>query len=176
MTIGPVQLVVLGFTGNTVTGDVLAELRAVREKDIIRLLSLLFVHKDTRGAITQIQMSDLAPDEAQQLGALAGGLIGQGMDGSDGANRGAETGMLFVSEHDFGLSDQDIRDIARDIPAGTGAAIALFEHHWAVQLKEQVLASGGFVLAQGMVQPSTLLQFGAELAAAEHLSALYEQL
>lgn len=176
MTIGPVQLVVLGFTGNAMMDDVFAELRAVREKDIIRLLSLLFVHKDTSGAITQIQMSDLAPAEAQQLSALAGGLIGLGVDGAAGVAPGAEAGMLFVSEHDFGLSDQDIRDIARDIPAGTGAAIALFEHHWAVRLKEHVINAGGFMLAQGMVQPSTLVQFGAELAAAEEASTLYEQL
>ena len=45
MTLGPVQLVVLGFTGNATIEEMFSELRAVREKNIIRLLSLLFVRK-----------------------------------------------------------------------------------------------------------------------------------
>ena len=169
MTLGPIQLVVLGFTGDEATEAMFAELRAVREKNIIRLLSLLFVHKAANGALTQIQISDLNVIETQQLGILAGSLIGLSDCGSADAAEVDECSLL-ASEHDFGLGDDDIRDITKDIPPDSGAAIVLFEHHWAVNLKERIGAAGGFVLAQGMVQPTSLLPFGADLASSERMS------
>ena len=51
MTIGPVQLVVLGFEGNSLTGEILAELRRLRDHDVIRLIDLLFVSKDESGEV-----------------------------------------------------------------------------------------------------------------------------
>ena len=43
MTIGPVQLVVLGFEGNEFKGEILPELHRLKEHDVIRLIDMLLV-------------------------------------------------------------------------------------------------------------------------------------
>ena len=68
MTIGPVQLVVLGFEGNSVTGEILAELRRLRDHDVIRLIDLLFVSKDESGEVAVMEASDLTQEEAMEFG------------------------------------------------------------------------------------------------------------
>ena len=52
MTLGPLEYVVVGFEGNRFTGKILAELRAAKEKGIIRIIDLLLIMKDENGNIT----------------------------------------------------------------------------------------------------------------------------
>ena len=54
------------------------------------------------------------------------------------------------------------------------ALLVLFEHRWALRLKEALLSAGGVVIAQGMVQPEALLEFGSALAAAEGAADQYQ--
>ena len=49
MTIGPVQLLVVGFEGGESNGEILAELDRLRENDIVRLIDLVVVRKDADG-------------------------------------------------------------------------------------------------------------------------------
>jgi hypothetical protein len=44
MAIGPVQLVVLGFTEPDFHGEVIAELEKLRESDTVRVIDALAVH------------------------------------------------------------------------------------------------------------------------------------
>jgi phosphopantetheinyl transferase len=44
--------------------------------------------------------------------------------------------------------------------------MVLFEHRWAISLKEAILKANGVVLAQGMVRPEDLLALGANVALA----------
>ncbi|HEX6121585.1 MAG TPA: hypothetical protein VFY89_00420, partial [Ktedonobacterales bacterium] len=69
------------------------------------------------------------------------------------------------ADRTFGLSDDDIQDIAADLPTGTTAVVVLFEHRWALDLKQALQDTGGVVLAQGMVQPEDVMAFGAALGA-----------
>lgn len=43
--------------------------------------------------------------------------------------------------------------------------IILFEHTWAIKLKEAILNVGGIALVQGMPSPLALVEMGAEIAA-----------
>ena len=43
MDFGPVQMLVIGFEDGKFSGEILAELRRLREHDIVRLVDLLFV-------------------------------------------------------------------------------------------------------------------------------------
>ena len=87
---------------------------------------------------------------------------------------GKLAGALAVAEHDFGLSAEEIQEAADRIPAGGSAVVALFEHTWAIRLKEYILDSGGFLVAQGLIHPSALVEVGAELAAAAELEQMLE--
>ena len=91
MTIGPVQMLVLGFSEPEFTGTIAAELERLREHEFVRILDALVVQKDDDGDITALQASDLTTDEAMELGAIAGALIGLG---EGDAEAGAELGAL----------------------------------------------------------------------------------
>ena len=77
MTIGPVQMLVLGFSEPEFTGKIAAEIERLRAHEFVRIVDALVVQKDDSGDITAIQVSDLSPDEATEMGAIAGALIGE---------------------------------------------------------------------------------------------------
>ena len=166
MTYGPMQLTVIGFDNDEIIGGLLDELDRVREFGIMRLIDFLFVAKDADGNIAALEVTDLDDAERMEFGAIVGGLIGLGAAGVEGAEAGAVAGALSVAEHDFGLSAEEIQAAADHIPAGGSAVVALFEHTWAVRLKEYILSNGGFLVAQGLIHPSALVEVGAELAVA----------
>ena len=60
MEFGPVQMLVVGFEHGKFEGEILAELKRLREQDIIRLVDLLFVNKDDDGEIATPTMDVIA--------------------------------------------------------------------------------------------------------------------
>ncbi|HEV8194824.1 MAG TPA: DUF1269 domain-containing protein [Ktedonobacterales bacterium] len=166
MTLGPVQIIAIGLDNDKQRGDVARELRAASDQGIIRVIDLLAIRKEQDGSIISLGATDLSPDQRMEFGAMLGGLLGLGAAGEEGAEIGAVAGAEAFSERTFGLSDDDIRDLARDIPPGKTAVMMVIEHRWAVPLKEAIERTGGVVLGQGMVQPESLVLAGAALAAA----------
>src|SRR6266704_3557229 len=75
MTLGPLEYVVIGFEGNRFTGQILSELRAAKEKGIIRVIDALLIRKDANGDITALELSDLSGQEAEAFGPIAGELL-----------------------------------------------------------------------------------------------------
>ena len=51
MAIGPVQLIVLGFSHPEFHGEIVAELERLKESDTVRVIDALAVHKDAEGEI-----------------------------------------------------------------------------------------------------------------------------
>jgi uncharacterized membrane protein len=168
MTLGPVQLLVVGFEDPKFTGEINEELKKLRENDVIRLIDVLAVTKDANGEIKAVRRSDLSVDEAEDLGAAVGALIGLGFGGAQGAELGAAAGG--EAGEDGHLLDQDeMWDVAEAIPNGSAAAIALIEHRWAIPLKAAIARAGGFPLTDAWVHPLDLVAAG--LMAAEDLEA-----
>src|SRR5689334_12812641 len=155
MTYGPIQLVVIGFGHTALPLDFVNQLRRLREQGIVRLVDAVFVSKDEHGELNAIKVTDLDPDEAAFLGAMAGALFGYGALGEEGIDRGAEVGALSSEDGVFGLSSDDIDEIADRIPRGTAAAFILLEHLWAIGLKEAVRVADGKVIGQGFITPET---------------------
>jgi uncharacterized membrane protein len=163
MEFGPVQMLVVGFEHGKFEGEILAELKRLREQDIIRLVDLLFVNKDDDGVIATVELSDLSQEESMEFGALAGALIGLGAAGEEGAEAGAVAGAVAM-EDGQAFSEQDVWFVADAIPPGTSAGIALIEHRWAVPLREAIERAGGVPLADDWVHPEDLVAAGAEAA------------
>ncbi|WIG59959.1 MAG: hypothetical protein OJF49_002707 [Ktedonobacterales bacterium] len=164
MTLGPVQFVMIGLDNDKQRGQVAAELRNVSDEGIIRVLDALAIRREPDGTVISLGASDLSEDERMAYGAVVGGLLGMSAGGEEGAELGAEMGAEAFADQNFGLSDTDIQDIARDIPAGKTVLMVLFEHHWAVALKDALMSAGGVVLAQGLVQPESLAAYSEVLA------------
>lgn len=167
MTVGPVHLVVIGLENENLKGQIARELHRASESGAIRVLDALAIQKTNTGSVYSLGGSDLTPDQRMTYGAIIGGLMGLGATGTEeGLEAGAEAGAIGFAERNFGLSSADIQSIAAQLPPGTTAVMVLFEHRWAVPLKEAVQDAGGVVVAQGIVRPEGLIAFGAELAAA----------
>ena len=94
---GPVQVLVVGFDGTSFNGEIMPELQRLKELDIIRLVDMVVVSKDTDGEIVGVELSDLSDDQRAEFGAIAGAL-----------------GRVLVS----GRSDEQIIEEARAVIEG----------------------------------------------------------
>lgn len=134
---GPLEYVVIRFDGNQFTGQILPELAAVRNQNIIRLIDLLFVSKDSAGRLEVKEISDLNVEEARPYAAL-------------------------VNDIQNLLTNEDVEQAAHDLPNNSSAAIVLFEHTWASRLKDAIRKANGSVVEEGWVPEEELGAFGAE--------------
>ena len=118
MSIGPVQLIVLGFREPDFHGEIIAELERLRESDTIRVIDSLAVYKDADGEITVEHLSNLSADEAVELGTVVGALVGLGIEGEDehaGRRRGGCRGPPPTAASQV-FSDDDAWDVIAEIP------------------------------------------------------------
>src|SRR5580765_266523 len=167
MAIGPVQLIVLGFEHPDFKGEVIEELGRLRESDTVRVIDALAVHKDAEGEITVVQLSNLTQDEAVELGAKIGALVGLGAAGEEGAEALAEAGAEAAAEDGVNVfsDNEEVWDVLADIPNDTAAALLLIEHHWSVPLRDAIARANGFRIADGFISPLDLVAVGLLTAA-----------
>jgi hypothetical protein len=142
MVLGPLEYLVVGFEDYRFTGQILAELRAAQEKGIIRVVDLCVIAKDEQGDVTAREMSELGGEEATELSPLA-------------------TNVMSL------LSDEDIQQVAADIPNKSAAGLLLFEHTWAIGLKEAIKNAGAVAVTGGFVSPDVLQELEKDLEAAK---------
>ena len=169
MTIGPVQLIVLGFPEPNFHGEIIAELERLRESDTIRVVDALAVHKDTDGEIEVAHLSNLSDEEAIEFGTKVGALIGLEIEGEEGITAGAEAATDGIQV----FSDDDAWDVLKEIPNGSAAALLLLEHHWAIPLRDAVTRAGGFRISDGFISPLDLIGIG--LVSAAEAKELHDQ-
>src|SRR5665647_975189 len=163
---GPIQLLVMVFDNPDFHGQISLELESVIEKDIIRLIDLLFLCKDRDGNVISMSTTELDEKERMHFGAFIGGLIGLGAGGKEGARAGMEVGALAATQENYGITDKDILEITEAIPENTVAAIFIIEHLWAKDLNKAISKAGGVLVSQGMLTPELLTLVGKEFAEA----------
>ena len=160
MAIGPVQLIVLGFEHPEFHGEIIAELERLKEKDTVRVIDALAVHKDADGEIEVVHLSNLTKDEAIELGSTVGALVGLGIEGEEGMHAGAEAGAEAGADGISVFSDEEAWDVIEEIPNDSAAALLLIEHHWAVPLRDAIARAGGHRISDGFISPLDLVEIG----------------
>jgi len=160
MAIGPVQLIVLGFSHPDFHGEVIAELERLRASDAIRVIDALAVYKDAKGEIEVEHLSNLTTDEAVELGSKVGALVGLGIEGEEGLEAGAALGAAAAEDGIEVFDDEQAWDVIDEIPEDSAAALLLIEHHWAVPLRDAIARAGGFRLADAFISPLDLVGIG----------------
>ena len=95
---GPVQLIVLGFSEPDFHGEIIAELERLHDTGTVRVIDSLVVYKDAAGELEVEHLSNLTRDEAIEVGTKIGALIGLGIDGEEGMEIGAEAGAQAAAE------------------------------------------------------------------------------
>ncbi|NLX49581.1 MAG: DUF1269 domain-containing protein [Methanospirillum sp.] len=162
---GPISLVAVGFLEpEKLKGALLEELFTLSEAGIIRVIGLLGIVKDPNGTIGSVQMTQLPDADRVKLAAGVGALIGFGATGEQGAHAGAEMGAQIAAQKEYGLSQDQIREIAEGIPRGTAAGFVLLEHLYAKRLKDLAQQQHGVLLANAFINPQALVGLGAALA------------
>jgi hypothetical protein len=144
MTLGPLDFVVIDFPGNQFKGEILPKLDAIRASGVVQLVDFIFILKDQQGQITITEVSDLKGEDAQRYRHLTGDLSGL-------------------------LTREDIEIAANDVSPNSSAAFILFEHTWAVDLRDAIRRAGGSVVTLERVDPQAVEVVDEELAASAHI-------
>jgi uncharacterized membrane protein len=165
MAIGPVQLIVLGFSHPDFHGEVIAELERLRASDAIRVIDALAVYKDAKGEIEVEHLSNLSTDEAIELGSKVGALVGLGISGEEGLEAGAAAGAAAAADGIELFDEDQAWDVIEEIPDDSAAALLLIEHHWAVPLRDAIARAGGFRISDAFISPLDLVGIGLVTAA-----------
>jgi len=171
MAVGPVQLIVLGFSHPEFHGEIIEELEKLRDNDMVKVIDALAVHKDADGNIEVAHLSNLTKEEAIELGSKVGALVGLGIEGEEGAEVGAEAGAQAAAEQGVqAFDEEEAWDVVGEIPNDSAAALLLIEHHWAVPLRDAIARANGFRIADGFISPLDLVAVGLVSAeeAAQH--------
>jgi uncharacterized membrane protein len=173
MSIGPVQLIVLGFPEPNFHGQIIDELERLRQSDTVNVIDALAVHKDADGEVEVMHLSNLSHEEAVELGSKVGALIGLGIEGEEGLEAGALAGAQAAADGIHVYSDEDAWDVLDEIPNGSAAALVLLEHKWAIPLRDAIASAGGYRLGDGFISPLDLIGIG--MLSAEDAKELHAQ-
>ena len=165
--IGPVQLMAIGFgPGAEFEGRIMDELSQLENRQTIRILDLLFVHKDAEtGDLLALDY------QGEELGAIVGALLGFEFEGDEQPTDSTDEEQ--VESHAFGLSLREIEGMAASLDPGSSAGFLLVEHVWARDLKRAIRQTGGFPIGEGFLTPEAVAEVALELVA---LSEILDEL
>ena len=65
------------------------------------------------------------------------------------------------------FTQEDIDQVAANIPNNSAAGLLLFEHTWAIGLKEAIKNAGGIAVTGGFVAPDVLQELEKDIEAAK---------
>ena len=130
--LGPVDWIVVEFPGSRFNGEIAPALADLVDRDLIRVLDLLVLKKDSDGSLEAFELEDLDDSE---LGGLR--------------SHEAELAML--------LSEDDVTALAEAIDPGSSAAVLVWENKWAAPFGAAVRHSGGQLVASGRIPTQALL-------------------
>ena len=191
MALGPLQFVFLGVRGEEQRSEVAKALRSLSDRGAIRVVDIAYTTKRDDGTFAPVQeQSSMTDQERQQLGGAIGALVGMGYGGYYGGKEGAKAGakagaqigaqggdgtVASFAQEEYGDSVDEvrehIRELAKDVPVGATCAVALIEHRWMLEFKDQLQKAGIAILGSGLIRPRSLAMLGADIAAAQQASA-----
>ena len=122
--LGPVDYLMVEFRAgaSSFTGEMAAELRALVDSGIIRVIDVLILTKDADGIVDTTELSDVG--ELGELRAVEG-----------------ELGELLAAE--------DVDHLAAAMEPGSTAGVLIWENVWATPFASAVRRSGGQLIANG---------------------------
>jgi Family of unknown function (DUF6325) len=126
--LGPVDYLVVEFPADRAnfSGEMAAELSALVERGVVRVLDLLFLKKDDDGSVEGFESHDFGDDKLAEL-------------------RGAETELALL------LAEEDVEAIGAALEPGSVAAVLVWENVWAAPFGSSVRRSGGQLVASGRI-------------------------
>jgi hypothetical protein len=130
--LGPVDWIVVEFPGSKFNGEIAPALADLVERDLVRVLDLLVLKKESDGTLEAFELSDL--DDAE-----VGGF----------RSHEQELAML--------LSEEDVTAVAAAVEPGSSAAVLVWENKWAAPFGAAVRHAGGQLVASGRIPIQAML-------------------
>lgn len=121
MSLGPIEIIVVGFPENQFTGEVAPALADLVESGIVRVVDLVFITKDDDGTVAALELSEL--DDEISVAYLT-----------------------LVEELQGLIGEEDIEDFGDQLDPGSSIAVLVVEHVWAKSFADAVANSGGVLL------------------------------
>jgi hypothetical protein len=140
MSLGPIELLVVKFPGNKFSGEVAPALKDLVEGGLIRVIDILFVHKDEAGEVTVLEINDLDDDDFSRFDPVVADL----------------TGML---------TPDDARQLSAGLEDNSSGAIMLFENAWATRFRDALLSANAELVLNERIPKVVIDQLLAESAA-----------
>ena len=120
---GPVEVLVIGFPGNKFNGGILPELQALTAAGTISIIDAVLVRKDGDSTVTFTEIEQADPDH--DIAVLAG----------------------LMDELEDVITADDVEALAAGLGPDSSAAMLVFEHKWALGLRDAIVGSGGELVA-----------------------------
>ena len=130
---GPIDYLIVGFEGNKFTGEVLKELKAATDNEIISVLALALVSKDENGVVTIVQADEYI----------------------------LEIVTSFDLDNSL-ITDEDIAEVGDVLENNTAAGLLIVEQLWAKGLKQALVNAAGFLVADGRIHPEASKELDKE--------------
>lgn len=130
--LGPIDYLVVEWTGQQPNGEALPHLIDLVDKGIIRLIDLAFFTKDEEGNVAELNIDALG-----EVSAVFADF------------EGVRSGLL---------GDSDIAEAANAIEPGTSAAVLIWENSWAAPLAAALRGNGAELVARGSIPMQDLIE------------------
>jgi uncharacterized membrane protein len=121
MSLGPIEIIVVGFPENQFTGEIVPALTDLVESGIVRIVDLVFIAKDDDGTVAAVELNELDDTVSAAYVTLA-------------------------AELDSLIGEEDIEDFGEQLEPGSSIALLVVEHVWAKGFADAVANSGGMLL------------------------------
>ena len=141
MSLGPIEILVLGFPDDHSAGRILPELERLVEDKTVTVVDGLFVTIDDDGSPRSVEFDELDADSAV---AILRSLLGAAEEL---------------------LSDQDVAELVTELEPGSSVAILVVEHTWLKSLRDTVTDAGGVLLDSIRIPDETVADVQAAVAA-----------
>ncbi|MFL5826266.1 MAG: DUF6325 family protein [Thermoleophilaceae bacterium] len=126
MAVGPLEYAVVEFEGNNFTGEIAPAIGDLVERNIVRIVDMVFVEKDEDGSVIALEVEDLDAD-------VAAGYRNIGQD------------LVKV------LNEDDVNIVSDGLQPASSVLLVVWENVWASRLAQAVRAANGRVLLQERV-------------------------
>jgi hypothetical protein len=130
--IGTIDYVVLEFPGNRFNGEITPALVDLLRSGLIRIIDLVFIHKDDDGTVTAVELEDADLEEAGHLSGLQCDVPGL-------------------------VSEADVAAVGEVLEFNSSAALLVWENVWAAPFAGAVRRAGGELVASGRIPLADLL-------------------
>jgi Family of unknown function (DUF6325) len=140
---GPIDFLLLEAHADKMTGEAAAALLDLVEQGIVRIYDLLAIRKEADGTFSGVDLVDLGTDHLGGFAAFAG----------------ARSGLL---------QDDDVKEAADAIEAGTVAVLIVYENSWAIPFITAARKVGAQVVASARIPADVVMEVLDEIEAGDN--------